>query len=350
MDTEKREKTLFLGLLFVFSFALLFSIYNTFKVLNDKDKPSGFVYNEKTNTNYTVSINKNEFIYNPVLPSNETYISSLVDKINMSMKYNYSSKDVIPLKISHRVIATVSGVYNQNPVEKQSNPTIWKKDYEIIPLKEEAYKSENKIDIDESFEIDWKFYNDEINRFKESFTIPIISKLDLKMIINMESYDSDYVIKETKEINASMPLSELVFKIDAQLTEEEEKVVPLKDVDEKRDNERKALVYSFIGLMSAIMTVLTIKKLMSFNKIKSFHSRIENIKKQYNEIVVETKNMINIKGYKPIAITTFDEMLNLADSFLVPIILYEESNLACFYIVKDEVIYMYIIKNKQNKN
>ena len=73
---------------------------------------------------------------------------------------------------------------------------------------------------------------------------------------------------------------------------------------------------------------------------------LKKLKRDYNEIIVETKNMVNVKNLKPIAITTFDELLNLSNSLEMPIILYEKDEVACFYIVKDKIIYTFLIKNK----
>ena len=72
-------------------------------------------------------------------------------------------------------------------------------------------------------------------------------------------------------------------------------------------------------------------------------------KKDFNEIIIETDNMVDAKDLQPIVITSFEEMLNLATSLELPIILYEEANLAVFYIVKNELLYSFLVKRDRHK-
>jgi len=351
MRDEIKEKKLFIFLLFIFSIIFLNSIFNVVIItLESESTKNNLIYKNKTNINYLVSINENDFIKKSLLGAGETYISSITNKINMTMEYSYSASETLPITANYKVVATVIGIYNLSPTEKDNNPVIWKKEYVIKELEEKKYTTQDSIKIKENFDLDWVKYNEDIIKFKEYFTIPTLSKLEVKMIVNLEGLNDKYELKETKEIVASMPLTEQVFSVDANLEDEEEKILASKDTKYLQDNQRKLSIYAVLSIITTFLIIVTIKKITSFKKIKTFHNKIEEIKKEYNDIVVETKNMINTKGLKPIAITTFEEMLNLADSFITPIMLYEESDLACFYMVKSEVIYIYIIKNKPTKH
>lgn len=346
--TEERKTFIFLSSFFTIMF--LFSIFNVFVFMNGKNvNKNDIPYEINSKIDYLVFINKNDFIDKTILPAGETYISSITDKINMNMEYNYEAKKKLPITLSYKIVANIIGIYNLNPTERDTNPIIWKKEHTIKEFKEENYESIDKISIKENFDIDWHKYNDEILKFKEHFTMPLLSKLEVKMIVNLNVETEEYNLKETKEVTAYMPLTEQIFAVDAILNDKEQKNLTPKNNTFLIDNQRKLGVYGFTTILSLFLAIVSIKKLTMFKKTKSFQSKIEDIKKEYNDVIVETKNMLSLKGLKPIAITSFDEMLNLADSFITPIILYEEKHLACFYIVKDEVMYMFVIKEKQPK-
>lgn len=347
---DKKEKKLLIFLLIVFIVILINGTYKSIMIFSELNGgKNNLVYTNTSKIDYSVYIDENDFITSKVLGAGETYISSLTNKINMKMNYQYKGSEALPLSVKHRVVATVTGIYNESPTEKYNNPVIWKKEYVLVEDVTKNY-NDKTLDVEEKFELDWKTYNEDVLKFKENFAIPTLAKLEVKMFVYIEGSNDKFELKEEKEVVANIPLSEQVFSIDANLNDVEEKTLSSKDITYLQDNQRKLGMYVVVIVLMIALILVTINKIMMFKKVKTFHSKIEEIKKDYNEIVVETKNMINTKGLKPIAITSFDEMLNLADSLITPIMLYEEDRLACFYIVKGDVMYMFIIKNKPIKN
>ncbi len=349
--SEKKEKSILIVLLIVFSFIFLHASYNIVTLLLEiKDNENNMVYSNSTKVDYKVFINDNEFVSEKILKAGETYISSITDKINMTMEYNFASSEKIDLNYTYKVYATIHGYYNENPIEKYNNPIIWKKKFIINEGESKIINGGDKFNIKENFDINWIFFNETVNKFKENFMIPILSRLEIKMDIKINGYNNNYKLNDDKSIVAYLPLTEQVFNVDTLLEDTEEKIIQSNDISVIQSNQRKIVMYSIIVVILSFLIIFTISRIMSFSKNKSFHKKIEEIKKNYNELVVETNNMINIKGLKPIAITSFDEMLNLAESLMSPIMFYEETNYACFYIVKSDVIYMFVLKNKPTKD
>ncbi len=348
---EKKEKKILIFLLIVFIAIFINSAYNiyhyTTEISGEKNNVS---YTTSSKVEYFVYVEKNDFIVQKVLRSGSSYISSITEKLNMMMNYQYSSKKEFDISSKYSVSGVISAYYNLNPAEKYENPKIWSKEFEIKESTSKEYKNTKEFTINESFDLDWKKINQEIDKFKENFSIPILARLEINMTVLLDGKNEKYDFEEKKVISASIPLSELIFSVETTSNDSEEKTVTPNDIENIQDGQRKIFLFSVSIVIVSFAIIFTLNKILSYKNIKTFDKKIEEIKKDYNDIVVETKNMINTKGLKPIAITSFDELLNLAESLVSPIMLYKENKLACFYIVKADVIYMFIIKNKPIKN
>ena len=85
-----------------------------------------------------------------------------------------------------------------------------------------------------------------------------------------------------------------------------------------------------------------------FTNKSDYQRKLNKILKNYDDDIVNTKTMIDVKKYKLIKIEDFKEMLNLSRELLLPIMNYEmaKDEETCFYIIKEDIIYMYIIYDK----
>ena len=337
-------------LLIAFALIIGKSGFELYKIINESNvDKNNHVYTNKGKVNYLVHLKDNDFINNKILLSGGTYITELTEKISFTMEYEYSSENPLPIEEDHSINATIYGLYNENPSSTR-NPIIWEKPYIIKPIAKEIYTTKTSIKVVESFDVDLSIYNIEADRFKTTFSIPTISYLEIVMPVNIVSETEDYSLKENYKLTAKIPLTDKVFNIETSENDSAEKLLPSKNVIEVNIDQRKVTIYLVLLFGSFVLAGLTIRKIMEQPDQEEFHNLLESLKKEFNEIIVETDNMVDAKTLKPIVITTFDEMLNLATSLEMPIILYEEANLAVFYIVKGDIIYSYLVKKEKKVN
>lgn len=345
---KKNIKYLFLLVIFIVVIGQ--SGFSLYKIVNEGNvDKNNHIYNNKAKVNYSVHIKDNDFISSRVLGSGGTYITDLTEKISITMEYEYSSENPLPLEEDHDIVANIYGLYNENP-NSTRNPVIWEKLYLIKPISKQIYPSKNNIKIVETFDVDLSVYNQEAERFKTTFSIPTISYLEISMSVNIISNTDDYELRENNKLIAKILLTEKVFNIETSENSNAEKILQSKNVVEVNIDQRKVTIYLVLLVSSFVLGGLTIRKIMEQPDQEEFHNMLESLKKEFNEIIVETDNMVDAKTLKPIVITTFDELLNLATSLEMPIILYEEANLAVFYIVKGDIIYSYLIKKEKKVN
>lgn len=343
----KKENIIYVtfSIIFIFMIALSgFGVYRTLK--ESKIDSNNMLYKNKSKVSYFVNIKENNFINSTVLGSGKTYITELVDNIKMTMEYEYDASLKLNLSKDYKIIATIYGLYNETP-NSNRNPIIWEKEYVIKNLEKENLVESDNFKIKETFDLDLSIYNNEANKFKETFSIPTVSYLEVKMVVNVTGNNSEYNLRENKTVLAKIPLTDKVFHVEAQANEESENLVPSNNISELQIDQRKLVIHFIIVVSSIILLVISIKKILDNVADDEFDAFLTNIKKEFNEIIVETDTMVDAKDLQPIIISSFEEMLNLATSLELPIILYEENNLALFYIVKNEILYSFLTKRNK---
>lgn len=345
-----KKNIIFISMLLIFVSIIGYSGYSLYGIVNESNvSKNNHVYTNKGKVNYYVHLKDNDFISSKILGSGGTYITDLTNKVSFTMEYEYSSENPLPIEEDHNITATIYGLYNENP-NSTRNPIIWEKPYVIKSSVKETYASKTNIKVVETFDVDLSVYNLEADRFKTTFSIPTISYLEIIMPVNIVSNTDDYELRENYKLTAKIPLTEKVFNIEVSENDSALKLLPSKNVIEVNIDQRKVTIYLVLLFGSLVLAGLTIRKLMDHPDQEEFHNLLDGLKKEFNEIIVETDNMVDARTLKPIVITTFDEMLNLATSLEMPIILYEEANLAVFYIVKGEIIYSYLVKKEKKVN
>ena len=344
--TEQNYKGIYIFLLIVFLIIFFFSSYNIYLISKHEDSQYRASYTKGGRTDYFVTISNNDFIEDRALPSGKSYITELTEKITFTKEYNFDSNVDLDFNRRHEITATIIGRYNQNP-NSNFNPVIWEKEHSIKPEKTETFENASEFNIRETFEIDLREYNREARSFKEKFQIPVVIELVLAMPVSVNGSNSDYRVNDSSVVESSIPLDEKVFTINVSEQDQSENYIQeLNETEEQTIDQRKLSLYIVIFVSSLSLIVITINKIRESLHNICEKDLIKKIKKDYDHIIVETKNMVDTHQLIPINITNFEEMLDLANTKEQPIMLYEEDKVAVFYIIIREQIYSYIVKIK----
>lgn len=348
MTKMQKRRIFYTALLFVFFTIALVSLVNINQIINDsKSTKYNLIYNNKSKVDYNLLITDNKFIKPEYVKSYETYISSLVKEIDMTMSYQYHGSSALPIERRSRVLATIYGLYNLNPTEQVNNPIMWKKEFVIKDYKVESKKELSDFLVEENFKLDFGQFNNEVINFKQNFALPTIAYLEVTLEVEFSGANEEYNLQEKQVVSAKIPLNEQVFSIDTLKENSEDKSVLSTQTNFIRKNQRKLTTYIGLTIAVIILIIITIKQILLSKDKQSFRDEVDSLKKTYDEIIVETKNMFKTKNLNLVKIVSFEEMLNLADSLVVPIMLFEDKNRAIFYILKSDMFYYYAIESKR---
>ena len=303
-----------------------------------------FSYNISRNLNYSVNLVENEFFANQTLDMDRTYISSLVDKINMDFSYSLSGNKKSNTKYMYQIIAVTDVKYAN--VNEDSNKTIWSKQEVIVEPKELDANGSN-FTINENFDVDFAKYNNEVKNFKEQLRMPIKADLVIKIIVRSDSDvpGIENTVVESSIMNVKMDLAQDVFTIEKQFENAETKSVVDKTEDKKQINKVLLIIGSIFVLVAILIILDSIKKSIKFSKKSDYAIALNRILKNYGDIVAEIVSPVEIDSLNVIDVKNFDQLLDIEEEVRMPILFYETiaDEQGEFIIICDTMAYRYVI-------
>lgn len=303
-----------------------------------------YSYNINENAIYSVKYYENEFFESQTLEMNRTYISSLVENINMNYLYSFSGNKKSNIKYDYQIVA-VSTIKYQS-VEFEEEPVLWSKQYVLVEPKEFEVNQSN-YSINENFVIDFATYNNEVNQFKKTLKLPIKADLEIKLVVRTQSNvpEIENVVMENSIMSMKLNLNEDVFMVEKQYNNADTKVITEKTEAKKEIN--KLLLISGVAFVAvAIMIILdSIRKSIKFTHKTDYAIALNRILKNYGDIVAEIVSPIEIDNLNIIEVKNFDQLLDIEEEIRMPILFYETipGEEGEFVIVCDNMAYRYVI-------
>lgn len=346
IDIKKVIIAFFLVIALVVQFAFLSYL---FKALTPEDKQKDenviMSYTSKGNFDYKVYLKPNEFINKEYLGPNEAYILNLVDHINFNYLYKFSSTEKTNVTGENKLIVRLKAYYRES--SNNNNPEILQKEKiieeRIISFSDSNYNILGTYDLylDEYLKI-LKEFQSQVKISVEGY-LEVSSETKFNGSVGGASYNDSY--SNTLKI----PLSTSVIKIEGANGKEK-----TNKVYEGALIKTNKTVMSYIVIANIVVFLiicLLLRKLFMFTNKTEFDRELEKILKNYDDIIVNTTTVLDVSKYKLIEIEEFKEILNLSRELLLPIMNYEviKSKEIWFYVVKDDILYRYILSEEKVK-
>ena len=125
-----------------------------------KDQEYVLQYKEDNNIDYKVYLKNNDFFESNYLEKGRTYITSLIDHINVDFKYRVLFDQEVTGSYKYHIAVKVESN------KSNSGANYWSKEYIISDEKVVDVNNEKKYNIHENVDIDYNKYNDIMNSFK----------------------------------------------------------------------------------------------------------------------------------------------------------------------------------------
>lgn len=292
-------------------------------------------YSNDNDLTYNVYLKDNDMFNNNKLSMGGSYITKLVDHIDFHFKFNNIYSDNLSGYYKYLVTAKL------NIYEKESMDLLLTKEYTILPEKVSIIDQNNikKIKVSDSINLDYDKYLNEINKFKTQYNSSIVGYLDIefKLITEISFSKFNNVQKDDTIINANIPLTNDIFKININNTK--------KKIDNYYDfSKRNKINYMFliigalcVSISLAILSVI-IKELIDIsNKESKYNKELKKILKQYSNNIVNVKRFYNKKKYNLIYVDSFEELMDVYKKTNYPISFREiKKNYESIFIIIDD--------------
>lgn len=335
----KPQINLAINIILIILFGLLAFFATTNLISSFKGNKQKFVMNYKINNdvNYKVYLTDNDFYQMEYLEKDKQYPSKVISNIKYNILTKYKSSTATKLSYTYKV----TGKMISEAINKDAdNEEIWNKEYIIIDETKKEIES-NEILIDEVFNIDYRYYENLMEKYKKEFAVSMDAyfKIEYSVLIKDEKNDIEKEFIST----SSIPLLEDTFKIDTKIAEE---------VNDNIYSEQK-LSFVNIGLLlfTAILYLLIIYLIIKTSKINfmsAYLLKLNKILKMYNDIIITVEELPEANDLEVIDLKDFESLVDLEQEIRKPIMYARiDESLNVFAIYTSSFVYRYVFDEEE---
>lgn len=341
-----KNKFKFLPIIYAISMILFFLLAYLFINAGIKTKTKIFVnYQEKSNTNYRVTLHPNN-IYSPSdLSYNNNYITKLVDDLIVSFNYKNHFSEVVSGYYKY-YINTELIIYDQSI----NNPLIRKE--KVIQNDKYIVLNDGNLtnfSLNDNVIIDFDSYLSTYEDITKKYNLNVLGNLIIKInfyeFLGFSSLQNDQEYESKIIIN--IPISDTIFKLKINEINNKDKFYEYsKNEDVNYFSISLGLIFLAVGISFLVLVIYTIKNL--YIKQKLYKNKLDEILSTYDSIIIKTNKFYNFKNYNLIYVTSFKELLEVYQEYH-SLIIYKEINKyqkGIFVIIKDDFAWIYQMKNK----
>lgn len=304
-----------------------------------------YKYNYTSNMDYKVYLKQNEFYTSPYMGMNKQYIASLIDHIDVNMKYNLISTEELDYNYTTELVATARGIYSESD---GNGNEIWSKSYPLAQNDNKSFSGKN-IDISKTVAIDYNQYNKIMNDFRTKFGLSVDARVDVALKINvtgsLRGTDKN-TLEESNTMTLQIPLLKPTVQLKPDYVNSGTKTVYAKNNDTNGVNVPLLLAGIILLVIGAFMFRKYAIKLLNITKKSEYIIRLNKIFKEYGDVVAETGNLPDLSKYDVVSIKHFNDLVDIEEELHSPIISTEirEDLETWFMIFYNNTAYRYILK------
>ena len=316
---------------------------------NNEETPLySYVANKKGD--YQVLLKENNIYQEQVLESGKYYASKSIDKYMLNFEYNFKvegregtkeeikvaeqKEKIEDIDYKYNITAQIEGTVPNSDDEKKE---IWTRNYILVEDVTNKTTQDN-FTVKENVDIKYDDYNDLVREYENKYGISIEANLKVKFNIYYEiKFENKDVENVEDYIELDISLTDSVSNVEKNYEE-----ITQKDIF----STNKKNIYYLISTITGVMAIL----LMIINKNKQtpereYNRKINNILKNYGELIVTVSNKPNTEDYIVMNIKKLEDLIDLAEQNKTNIIHYEavkDKNNA-FYVYIDRLVYVYLL-------
>ena len=321
-------------------FVLLFFM----KLFVYKEK-SYMYYENNTNIEYSVKLKDNDYYDVKELPSNMNYIASLIDKIPVSFKYNFSSTVEIDYDATYYVEA-VTRVY----ADKDKTRLLYEKSEQLTDEKKVSKEKIKNLSFTESVDIDYGHFNNFISSFVTNYGLNTSSDVTIYFYTKGFGNNKNYEGKANLDSSATVviPLTEQTINVSINTTDVNKKDTLMERFGLGSIDWLALILFVFLFIADVYVVYMFLTNLVSYtNSFTAYEKELKKILREFDSIIANVNETINFKDYKVINVESFNELVDIHDNVGNPILFKERfKNVeADFIIIDNDVLYKFVLKN-----
>lgn len=328
-------------LCFVVSLSFLLIDY----IVNREEKVLWGKSSSDFDVSYKVYTNDNKFYNADYLNEYGSYVSSVTDKIDFSVKYTFETTENLEIDYSYDIYGEVLAEVYESGI---SSP-VWSKKLDINSENSKNLGSGNYLQLNNEISIPFKEYNDMMIEYKKNYGINVSSYVKFTVTVDVDSLKKINSNISSKDVlTIKIPLLQPTFYVDMSKS-----VTNNRDIYLMVENDNNDIFFQ-LGIFGLIFTfvvglVLFIYYRLTRTKFDLYKSMVNGILKKYEQIIVKIDELPDVNGLQVIDIKDFDDLIDLEETLKIPIMYLNvyENRESWFILINDKYFYKYIVKIKK---
>ncbi len=332
----------FISVLFIIGVALIiFGFTKSFISLK---------YQENNSVNYKVFLKNNNYFDTNYLDENRTYITSLIDHLNINYHYNLKFSEKVNGTYSYRIDAIV----NANKPNGEDG-YYWSKKYNILEPTDVDIKNSDTIDINKEIDIDYNKYNAILEEFKKDYSISTDGVLKVQLTVESratgEKYKDD--IKIPSNLNLNIPLLEKAVEATIEKNAVSNDNIIVSEDSSLTKYKFASIILGILLILIDLVLVLSITVVRIKNKNNHLYlATLKKIVDAHDSIIANIDNLPDVSDLKVINVSSFSELLDVYNEVRMPINFYENKrhSRSVFMIINDNMCWRFILDKDSVEN
>lgn len=297
-------------------------------------------FQEKGNASYNVLLKNNDFYESQTQNENMSYVSSLIDKINIKYNYNFLIRKKVDFEIEYDVIGKLV-------IEDSENKSkYYEKEYTIAQKEINKKSNVDHFTVNKDVQIDYDYYNDIANTFRSKYGISAESYLEV--IFKSKRKIDNHTVTNDANISLKIPLSKRAINIkidtnkfnDTRTEKINNKEIKIKNIF--------LFIVSIIGLLTDLFLITLLIIYINKTSVKKtkYEKTLAKILKEYDRFICNIKRIPNLEELTKVEVKSFQELLDVRDNVNKAIMYYEivKRRKCMFYIIDNNEMYIYTMK------
>lgn len=347
---KKVLRALFLSFTFSLIIILSLSSYYFYNKIFRNVVIKEISYSSKNDIKYKVYLFENDYFEEPFLDMGRTYISSLIDYIDIDLSNVTSFSEPLDGDYTYYINATMSA----NKLNTMSDNSYWSKTINLTEPVSVPIKHEDSFKINSNVKIDYQYYNQMLANFKREYGLSVDGNLKIELLVNSTGYGSSISggvpVKTIAEVN--IPLTQQVIDLSIDTSNNNQSNSFKESVVANNITIYSILFYIFINVSNIILIIFFIRlMILVFNIQSKYTKSLKKILSSYDSIIVNIRELPNTESLNVIEVNDFNELVDAHNEVRLPINYYEEvkNYKSVFMIVSSNIVWVYNLYNEEYK-
>lgn len=337
METKYKRYVIVATVLITLVLIMLFiNTYNSQVIVQEEQ--TVYSYSCNNTAKYSVRLRDNNLYESQVMEEGRTYLTTLVEGIEVEFVSEFRGDSVTSIEGEYEIQAEVRG-YTDKVDQKE---VVWSKVYPIQDkqtFKQDTDYVENRSEI----ELNFKGYKQFADSVVETTNVRIPTELLVTFSGKVVTQYEENMIEEPILSTLSIPLNKEYFTIQKKEQKQENSIK--KQVEHILPPDQKRLLFLGGGsVCGMVVLAIMIWGTQPLNEEELRRKQIRQIIRLHGSRLVAIDRVVD-QAHKEIhQITDIEDLIKLADELEKPVFYIKDKdliNINRFYIVDQEIVYMY---------